>query len=68
MPMWAYGKSKKTKVHPAVGETSVKTVEVSPSSQRTTTTRRNLDQNTKNATWAGEPKFGSSVKLFWIYA
>jgi hypothetical protein len=40
MPMWAYGKWKKTKVHVAVGETSVKTVEVSVNSQRTTTTCR----------------------------
>jgi hypothetical protein len=68
MPMCAYGKSKKTNVHPAVGEITVKTVEVILSSQGTTKTRRNLDQNTRSATWAGEPMLGSSVKLFWIYA
>jgi hypothetical protein len=68
MPMYADGKSKKVKVGPTVEETSVKTVEVSLSSRGTSATRRNLDQNTRSATWAGEPMLGSSVKLFWIYA
>src|ERR1700722_4127414 len=42
---------RKLRCAPAVEETSVKIVEVSLSCQRTTTTRRNLDQNTR----AGEP-------------
>jgi hypothetical protein len=48
MPMYADSKSKKVKVGPTVEETSVKTVEVSLGSLGTTTTRRNLDQNTKS--------------------